>query len=173
MNKAVSPKNNPLPVVFAPLTAVLASKAVMIIPTAPPTPWQGNTSNVSSREVLDFQCTTTLLMIAANVPINKLEGIVTNPAAGVMATKPTTEPIQKPTAEGFLPLAASYNTQARPAAAAAVFVVANAEAANAPAPRALPALKPNQPNHSKPVPKRTKGIFAGEIVVLCSDLFLK
>src|SRR6186713_1671699 len=163
MNKAVSPKNNPLPVVFAPLTAVLASNAVMTIPTSPPTPWHGNTSNVSSREVLDFQCTTTLLMIAANVPINKLEGIVTNPAAGVMATSPTTEPIQKPTAEGFLPLAASYNTQARPAAAA-VFVVAKAEAANVPAPRALPALNPNQPNHSKPVPKRTNGIFAGAIV---------
>jgi len=26
----------------------------MIIPTKPPTPWQGNTSNVSSNEVLDF-----------------------------------------------------------------------------------------------------------------------
>src|SRR6188768_1378633 len=104
-----------------------------------------------------------LLMIAANVPMNKLEGIVTKPAAGVMATRPTTEPIQKPTAEGFLPRAASSKTQARPAAAAAVFVVAKAEAANGPAPKALPALKPNHPNHSKPVPSNTKGMLAGDI----------
>src|SRR3989337_2069956 len=173
MNKAVSPKNKPFPVVLALFTAVLASNAVMIIPTAPPTPWQGNTPNVPSKGVLDFQCTTTLLMIAANVPINKLEGIVTNPAAGVIATNPTTEPIQKPTAEGFLPLAASKRIHASPAAAAAVLVVAKAEAAKAPAPTALPALKPNHPNHNKPVPKRTNGMLAGEMVDFFSDLFLK
>ena len=91
-----------------------------------------------------------------NVPMNKLEGIVTKPAAGVMATRPTTAPIQKPRAEGFLPRAASSNTQHNPAAADAVLVVAKAEAANGPAPKALPALNPNQPNHSKPVPKNTK-----------------
>src|SRR6187455_943904 len=111
-----SPKNNPLPVVFALLTAVLASKAVITIPTAPPTPWQGNTSSVSSRDVLDFQCTTMLLIIAANVPMNKLEGIVTNPAAGVMATSPTTAPIQNPRADGFLPRVGSKSIHARPAA---------------------------------------------------------
>src|SRR5688500_18912524 len=105
--------------------------------------------------------------------MNKLEGIVTKPAAGVIATRPTTEAIQKPTAEGFLPLAAANNIQARPAAAAAVFVVAKAEAAKAPAPTALPALNPNQPNHSNPVPKRTKGMLAGEIACFFSDLFLK
>src|SRR6187549_1252590 len=98
-------------------------------------------------------------MMAAKVPMNKLEGMVTNPAAGVMATSPTTAPIQNPRAEGFLPRVASKSIQARPAAADAVFVVAKAEAASELAPRALPALKPNQPNHSKPVPKRTKGMF--------------
>ena len=38
MNKAVFTKEKPLPVVFAPLTAVLANRAVITIPTAPPTP---------------------------------------------------------------------------------------------------------------------------------------
>src|SRR6188508_1148152 len=104
-----------------------------------------------------------LLIIAANVPMNKLEGIVTNPAAGVMATRPTTAPIQNPRAEGFLPRVASNKIQARPAAADAVLVVAKAEAANGPAPKALPALKPNHPNQSKPVPSNTKGMFAGAI----------
>src|SRR5688500_17617780 len=98
-----------------------------------------------------------LLIIAANVPINREEGIVTKPAAGVIATSPTTAPIQKPSAEGFLPRAASHNIQARPAAADAVFVVAKAEAAKAPALSALPALKPNQPNHNNPVPNNTNG----------------
>src|SRR6188768_4276702 len=102
-------------------------------------------------------------MIAANVPMNKLEGMVTKPAAGVMATSPTTAPIQNPSADGFLPRVASNKIQARPAAAEAVFVVAKAEAANGPAPKALPALKPNHPNHSKPVPSNTKGMLAGDI----------
>src|SRR5690606_8573113 len=105
-----------------------------------------------------------------NVPMNKLEGIVTKPAAGVIATRPTTAPIQNPSAEGFLPLTASNRIQQRPAAADAVFVVAKADAANGPAPIALPALKPNQPNHSKPVPSNTKGIFAGAIGVFFSSL---
>src|SRR5690606_19938413 len=102
-----------------------------------------------------------LLMILANVPINKLEGIVTNPAAGVIATNPTTAPIQNPMAEGFLPLTASNKIQARPAAAEAVLVVAKADAAKGPALKALPALNPNHPNHSKPVPNKTKGTLAG------------
>src|SRR4051812_5646539 len=157
-----SPKRRPLPVVFAPFTAVLARKPVISIPTAPPTPWQGNTSSVSSREVLDFQLTTTLLISAAMVPINKLEGTVTNPAAGVIATSPTTAPIQNPSAEGFLPRTTSKSTQHNPAAAEAVFVVANADAARGPAPKALPALNPNQPNHNRPVPKRTNGMLAGD-----------
>ena len=32
----------------------------------PPTPWQGNTSSVSSSADLDFQCTTTLETVAAS-----------------------------------------------------------------------------------------------------------
>src|SRR5690606_10870419 len=102
-----------------------------------------------------------LLMILANVPINKLEGMVTKPAAGVIATSPTTAPIQNPSAEGFLPRTASNKIQARPAAAEAVLVVAKAEAAKGPALKALPALKPNHPNQSKPVPSNTNGMFAG------------
>ena len=58
-------------------------------------------------------------------------------------------------AEGFLPLKASNKIQAKPAAAAAVLVVAKAEAAKLLAPTAEPALKPNQPNHNKPVPNNT------------------
>src|SRR5690606_5232273 len=163
----------PLPTPLPSFTACVARRPVITIPTAPPTPWQGNTSRVSSKEVFVFQCTTTLLMIAAKVPMNKLEGIVTKPAAGVIATRPTTAPIQNPIADGFLPRAASNRIQARPAAAEAVFVAAKAEAASAPALKALPALNPNQPNHSKPVPNSTNGTLAGAIGCLDSFPFLR
>ena len=72
-----------------------------------------------------------------------------------MATSPTTAPIQNPSTEGFLPFKTSKNIHANPAAAAAVLVVANAETDKALAPPADPALNPNHPNHSKPVPMRT------------------
>src|SRR5690348_10781393 len=105
--------------------------------------------------------------MAATTPITMLCGIPTNPAAGVMATRPTTAPIQNPRTEGFLPFTTSKNIQLRPAAPAAVLVVAKADTESALAPRAEPALKPNQPNHSKPVPINTYGILAGGIS-LCS-----
>src|SRR5690606_15231068 len=103
----------------------------------------------------------TLLIRLANVPMKRLDGTVTNPAAGVMATRPTTAPMQKPNADGFFPRIESKSIHARPAAAEAVFVVAKAEAARGPALNALPALKPNQPNQSKPVPSKTNGMLAG------------
>src|SRR5688572_21402036 len=78
-----------------------------------------------------------------------------------MATSPTTAPTQKPTTDGFFPLSTSKNIHDKPAVAAAVLVVKKAETAVALAPKAEPALKPNQPNQSKPVPINTYGILAG------------
>src|SRR5688500_7804665 len=78
-----------------------------------------------------------------------------------MATRPTTAPIQNPNTDGFFPRITSQNSHDKPAAAAAVLVVANAYTPSEPAPTALPALKPNQPNQSKPVPINTYGILAG------------
>jgi len=49
------------------------------------------------------------------------------------------------------------------AAAAEMLVVTNALAANPPEVRALPALKPNQPNQSSPAPSATMGILWGSI----------
>src|SRR5215468_10975950 len=89
--------------------------------------------------------------------------MATKPAAGVIATRPTTAPMQKPITEGFFPRKTSKNIHDKPAEAAAVFVVANAETDRALAAPAEPALKPNQPNQSKPVPIRTYGMFAGGI----------
>jgi hypothetical protein len=63
------------------------------MPVIPPTPWQANTSRhhqFSFRKLL-----TELLTILLNIPMNAC-GILTNPAAGVIATNPTTVPIKLP-----------------------------------------------------------------------------
>src|ERR1700712_4065882 len=99
--------------------------------------------------------------------MNILCGIATNPAAGVMATRPTTAPIQNPSTDGFFPLITSKNIHDNPAAPAAVLVVAKADTASALEAPAEPALKPNQPNHRRPVPIKTYGTFAGGISI-CS-----
>src|SRR5262245_59083033 len=107
--------------------------------------------------------------------MNILCGIATKPAAGVIATRQTTAPMQTPSTEGFLPLMTSKNIHDSPAAAAAVFVVPNADTESALAAPADPALKPNQPNQSKPVPIKTYGIFAGGISLwsICTFLLFK
>src|SRR5258708_38688179 len=78
---------------------------------------------------------------------------VTNPAHGVMATSPATAPEQAPRTVAFPLCSASIRLQLTVAAAAAVLVFTNAATAEVPADSALPALKPNQPNQSRPVPR--------------------
>src|SRR5918998_530021 len=149
-------------VVSPEVSPTLAAKTpVASMPTMPPTPWQGKTSRVSSRVDFVRRLTARLLMTLATRPMTMLWGIVTKPAAGVMATSPTTAPMQAPRAEGFLPIIQSKNIQPSIAVADAVLVVANAMAAVPLAASAEPALKPNQPNQSIPVPSRTNGMFAG------------
>src|SRR5260370_23141199 len=80
-----------------------------------------------------------------------------NPAAGVIATRPTTIAVAAPTAVGFRDRNASRNVQTRSVAAGASIVVTNARPAIGEAARALPALNPNQPNHSRPAPKTVSG----------------
>src|ERR1700719_4036315 len=76
----------------------------------------------------------------------------TKPAAGVMATRPATAPDMAPRALG-LPLR-NHSAMAQPmaAAAAAKWGFTNALVARVPAVSALPALKPNQPTHTRQAP---------------------
>src|SRR5262249_11246032 len=143
---------------------------VAIIPTRPPTPWQGNTSRVSSSVDFVRRCTARLLTTAATMPITMLWRTETNPAAGVMATRPTTAPTQAPTAGGLLPGIMSKTIQDSTAEAEGVLVVAKASAAESLAASAEPALKPNQPNQSRPVPSSTNGTLAGVCGSCCSWL---
>src|ERR1051325_8213707 len=88
---------------------------------------------------------------------------VTKPAAGVIATSPATAPEAAPSTVGLPREDHSVNIQPRAAAAAAVLVVMKACAASPLAASALPALKPNQPNHRRLAPSTVKGRLCGGI----------
>ena len=76
----------------------------------------------------------------------------TNPAAGVMATKPATAPEAAPNIEGLPLITHSPTVHETTAAAVANKVLRNASAAEPFASNAEPALKPNQPTHNKDAP---------------------
>src|SRR5262245_25125135 len=86
---------------------------------------------------------------------------LTKPAAGVTATRPTTMAVAAPTAVGFPDRIISRNVHATSVAAGANIVVTNASPAMGLAARALPELKPNQPNQRRPAPSRTNGTLCG------------
>src|SRR5262250_2492191 len=88
---------------------------------------------------------------------------VTNPAAGVIATSPTTAATAAPTPEVRFLRALSSSTQVTTAAAADRLVVTKARLARPPAVSAEPALNPNQPNHSSEAPRMTKGTLCGTL----------
>src|SRR4029079_2203037 len=79
---------------------------------------------------------------------------VTKPAAGVIPTSPATAPAAAPITLGRLWRTHLAVIQANAAIEAARWVLTKADTASAPEPNALPALKPNQPNQSSPVPSR-------------------
>src|SRR5262245_54013103 len=94
-------------------------------------------------------------------PIGSAARTGTNPAAGVIATRPATAPVTAPRAVGLPCFHASIAIQASAAAAAAVLVDAKAIAANPFAATALPALNPNQPNQRRPAPMKVKSTLLG------------
>src|SRR5690606_9526263 len=81
----------------------------------------------------------------------------TKPAAGVMPTKPAIAPEQAPSKEGWPLLIHSPKAQATTPMAAANMVLKNASVAFSLADKAEPALKPNQPTHSRAAPIKVKG----------------
>src|SRR5712671_4992552 len=76
----------------------------------------------------------------------------TNPAAGVIATRPATIPEHTPRRLGLPLTNHSVPAQANPATAVPNNVLKNANPALVPASSAEPALNPNHPIHKRPVP---------------------
>src|SRR5262244_3970973 len=85
----------------------------------------------------------------------------TKPAAGVIATSPATAPEIAPRALGLPFCTHSAAHQPITAEAAPRCVATNALVARLPAPRALPALNPNQPTQSKQAPIKLSTILWG------------
>src|ERR687895_794866 len=85
----------------------------------------------------------------------------TYPAAGVIATSPATAPVAAPTVVGLPCFRHSGMSHPMVAAAAATWVVTKACSARPPDERALPALKPNHPNHRIAAPVITMGTLWG------------
>src|SRR3989344_7034355 len=128
----------------------------------PLTPWQANTSRVSSSAVLSMrQLAITFETKPAIKPITIAADTSTKPEAGVIATKPQTAPIAIPVAVGFPFIIQSYIIQLRAANAAATFVTTNALTARPLAASAEPALNPNHPNHKRVAPRITNGMLFG------------
>src|SRR5215475_5971371 len=90
----------------------------------------------------------------AAAPIASAPAGPTKPEAGVMATRPATAPEQMPMTVGLLRIAHSANIQASAAVAVAIWVTVIAMPACMPAVTAEPALKPNQPTHSRDAPMK-------------------
>src|SRR5688500_6573184 len=89
--------------------------------------------------------------------------MVTKQEAGVLVARPANIPEAAPRTLGLRLRNHSSPIQPRAPAAAEKCVAANAPTATSPAPRALPALKPNQPTHNNPVPIRLRTTLCGII----------
>src|ERR1039457_592915 len=90
-------------------------------------------------------------------------GTLTKPEAGVIVASPATMPAAAPSTLGLPFNFHSIAAQLNAAAAAEKCVAANALVASDPAFSALPALKPNQPTHSSPVPMSDSTTLCGTI----------
>src|SRR6266404_7910426 len=88
----------------------------------------------------------------------------TYPHAGVITTNPPTAPEQNPSTLGLPRNAYSSIAQVNEATAVARVVLMNAFAAIPSGARALPALKPYQPTHSKPVPTMQSTMLCGAMI---------
>ncbi len=80
-----------------------------------------------------------------------------------MTTSPTTMAVAAPMAVTRPPRARSISVHVASVAAGASRVLVKASAAVGDAARALPALKPNQPNHSTPAPSSVNGTLCGRM----------
>src|SRR6185503_10902607 len=122
-------------------------------PRIPPTACTPKTSSVSSAPSNFFRPFTPHRQTKpAAKPITKAPQMPTLPAAGVIATSPATAPEAAPSMEGLPLNTHSPSVQDSTAQAVARNVFMKASAAEPFASRADPALKPNQPNHSREAP---------------------
>src|ERR1700730_432883 len=88
---------------------------------------------------------------------------LTKPAAGVIATNPTTIAVAAPTAVVFFVRVMSSKLHTTNDPIGANIVLQTASAPDPFAASALPPSKPNHPNQRSPAPSNVKGTFCGMI----------
>src|SRR5579885_489674 len=136
-----------------PPSAGLTRMPVPSAPTMPPMQCTPNTSSASSylktlfTVVQKKKQTTPATMPRTREPIEPAK-----PEAGVTATRPATAPVTTPRVLGFPFTIHSTNIQVSAVIAVQMQVLRKATTAEPEASRFEPALKPNQPNHSKQAP---------------------
>src|SRR5881396_2306615 len=87
-----------------------------------------------------------------------------------MQARPATAPVNAPTRLGFPSRHHVIASQVHIAMEPAMSVLTNACAATPFAASADPALNPNQPNHSRPVPSATKATLCGSVFSFGANL---
>ena len=134
-----------------------------MVPTRPPTRWTPTTSSESSYPSLYLRPTASAQIAPAATPIAIAPIGVTAPHDGVIATRPLTTPDAAPNDVAWPSRIRSTASQASRPVQPASRVLTKATAARWLAPSAEPALKPNQPNHSRPAPIMTRVRLCGFI----------
>src|SRR5579872_5231128 len=102
-------------------------------------------------------------MQPARKPMTNDAQVGTYPAHGVMQASPATAPVNAPIALGLPERFQLIASHVHIATDAAMSVFTNAWAAIPFAASAEPALKPNQPNQSRPVPSPTNTTLCGTV----------
>src|SRR5215217_7453407 len=141
------------------------TRPMRTVPTMPPTRWTPTTSSESSIPSLNFRPTARAHSTPATKPIASAPTTLTEPQDGVMATRPATMPDAAPSEVALPSRMRSVSSHASIAAAVATVVVTIVEPAVPFDEVAEPALKPYQPNHSRPAPSITNGRLCGRIGV--------
>src|SRR4051794_30227295 len=127
----------------------------------PPTRWTPTTSRESSKPRRYLSPTASAQTVPATRPSRIADHGTRKAQAGVIATRPETAPDAAPSVVGWPSRIRSTRSQPITAAAVATWVLVKARAARPLAASAEPALKPNQPNHSRPAPSMTNGRLCG------------
>src|SRR6185369_12244361 len=118
-----------------------------------------------SKPSLNFRPTANAQPTPAHRPTTRAPSTFTDEQDGVMATRPATMPDAAPSEVALPSRTRSVASQASIAVAVATVVVVKVAAAAPPELVAEPALKPYQPNHSRPAPNITNGRLCGRIGV--------
>src|SRR6266540_3827262 len=159
------PKNRPSLApsvsVIRELVVVVAKRPMPSDPIHPPTKWTPTTSSESSKPNRYFRLTASAQTAPATRPRMTEPRGEMKPHAGVIATRPATAPEDAPTMVGLPSRIHSTMIQPSSAAAVATCVLTKATAVMPSAVISEPALKPNQPNHSRPAPSATIGTLCG------------